>query len=222
MIDKRLFVLQMPSAVHEVPTSEFLPLLVRFQQMELPRRLVRVYTSVNQQLEGRSISAIPDLSLVLSALKGPSLRRQPFILECAFSQSAASVFNRVRELVTARPEAVMAVVILIDERTPSYESPLEGSPAWDRFERDDPLEPEDFTEEAEPQPEDSAITEAFTSRVVIAGHTWCSIERVKYYVWLKNPGDGDGAIVIDHEAIEQTEWTAHGVSPSDSTLSSSV
>ena len=195
--------------------TEFHAVVIQFQQAEYPRSLVRVHVTANTDLEGESISAIPDLTLVFSTLTNPKLRRNPFILETAFAQSSTSVFKKVKGLIAARPEVLVVVVVLIDEKSP-YHTPMEGSSAWERFKRDPQLlELEAFIDIADdPQ---QVVPEDFMSPIVVAGHTWSSIKRVSYYVWLKKPADSGASddsgirIEIDPEEVEQTEFTAHGV-----------
>jgi len=51
--------------------------------------------------------------------------------------------------------------------------------------------------------------------VVMAGHTWGWINRINYYVWLKElveEGASDAcAIMLDPEDIKQMEWSAHAI-----------
>ena len=63
------------------------------------------------------------------------------------------------------------------------------------------------------EPKVQDVVEEFMIPVTASGHTWCSINEVKYYVWLRqSTGDNPAErIKIDAQNVHQTEWSAHRV-----------
>ncbi|KAI5982867.1 hypothetical protein EDD15DRAFT_2202465 [Pisolithus albus] len=89
-----------------------------------------------------------------------------------------------------------------------------------------PLSLTDFTSLCDVDPGDVDVDEDFMVPLVIAGHTWCCISSVDYYVWLKRtPNTGDegsppvSTIRVDPDtAVEQSDWSAHGELPGNKNL----
>lgn len=221
LADQGLLIIQWPSAMHEAPIAELNGIMSQFQELNWPSELVRIYVSTNTDLESSSISAVPDLSLICTSVEGGAKKRRvPLIVECAFSQPNEKAFEKIKELIIARPEVLMAIVIIINEN--KYESPKEGSPAWERFQHDPaPLRLDEFTEIVTPIAEQKDVPEGFMNPVVAEEHTWCSIRNVEYHVWLKQEGEGEGdsddksvessIINVDPTDLKQTDWQAHAV-----------
>ena len=201
--------------VHEAPVADFVRVMTCFQQADYPHQYVRIHTATNSSLEAETISAVTDLSLVFTFVRPTKekIRKIPFILECAFTQPHNKVFDKVEELITTCPEASMVVVILI-KKAAAYTSPVEGSPAWECFKQDEVAKSlKGFMSVCNLEPEVQDVVEEFMILVAASGHMWCSINEVKYYVWLRqSTGDNPAErIKIDAQNVHQTEWSAHGV-----------
>ena len=173
--------------VHEAPVVNFFRVMTCFQQADYPHQYVHIHTATNSNLEAETISAVTDLSLVFMSVRPTKekIHKIPFILECAFTQPHSKVFDKVEELITTHPEASMVIIILIKEAA-TYTSPVEGSPAWERFKQDEVAKSlEGFMSVCDLEPEVQDVAEEFMIPVAASGHTWCSINKVKYYVWLR-------------------------------------
>ncbi|KIK11328.1 hypothetical protein PISMIDRAFT_25790 [Pisolithus microcarpus 441] len=96
------------------------------------------------------------------------------------------VFKKVAMLIAACPEVLMVVIVLINE-SPHYQSPSEKSLAWKMFaNHQDSLDLTDFMSLCDVDSGDVDVGEDFMVPIVVAGHTWCCISSVDYYVWLKH------------------------------------
>ena len=79
----------------------------------------------------------------------------------------------------------MVIIILIKEAA-TYTSPVEGFPAWECFKQDEVAKSlEGFMLVCDLESELQDVAEEFMIPVAALGHTWCSINKVKYYVWLR-------------------------------------
>ncbi|KAI6036206.1 hypothetical protein BKA83DRAFT_4120084 [Pisolithus microcarpus] len=184
-VKQNFLMIQLASAIHEAPISEFNSILSCFQQVSYPRNIVHIQVSMNSDMEEEFISAIPDLALVISSVKGNKIQHFPLIVECTFSQPHQKVFEKVAMLIAAHPEVLMVVIVLINE-SPRYQSPSEKSLAWKTFaSHQDSLGLTDFTSLCDVDSGDVDVDEDFMVPLVVAGHTWCHISSVDYYVWLK-------------------------------------
>lgn len=148
-------------------------------------------------------AATPDAVISVTSMKGPRQLRLPFILECAFSQPITDVFNKVKDEIVAHPEVVMVVIVFIKEEPP-FHSPKDRSEAWERFKlHPSPLELGEFLAACDD------VEEGEIGRpIMTAGHTWCNISNIDYYVWLKK----DGATIDIEDADKANESSVHGVS----------
>ncbi|KAI6010300.1 hypothetical protein BKA83DRAFT_4503634 [Pisolithus microcarpus] len=225
-VKQNFLMIQLASAIHEAPISEFNSVLSHFQQVSYPCNIVHIQVSMNSDMEEEFISAIPDLALVISSIKGNKIQRFPLIVECAFSQPHQKVFEKVTMLIAARPEVLMVVIVLINE-SPHYQSPFKKSLAWKTFaNHQDSLDLTDFTSLCDVDSGDVDVGKDFMVPIVIAGHTWCCISSVDYYVWLKHtPNTGDegsspvSMIRVDPDtAVEQSDWSVHGELPRNKNL----
>ncbi|KAI6028116.1 hypothetical protein EDC04DRAFT_2605851 [Pisolithus marmoratus] len=195
--------IQLVSAIHEAPISELNSILSCFQQVSYPCNIVHIQVSMNSDMEGEFISAIPDLTLTMSSMKGNKIQHFPLIVECTFSQPCQKVFEKVAMLISAHPK-----------------SPSDKSLAWKTFaNHQDSLDLTGFTSLCDVDSSDVDVDEDFMVPVVIAGHTWFCISSVDYYVWLKHtPNTGNegslpvSMIRVDPDTtVKQSEWSVHGV-----------
>ncbi|KAI6022062.1 hypothetical protein EDC04DRAFT_2937332 [Pisolithus marmoratus] len=218
--------IQLVSAIHEAPISEFNSILSHFQQVSYPHNIVHIQVSMNSDMEGEFISAIPDLALVMSLMKGNKIQCFPLIVECAFSQPRQKVFKKVAMLISARPKVLMVVIVLINE-SPHYQLPSDKSLAWKMFvNHQDSLDLTGFMSLCDVDSGNVDVDKDFMVPVVIAGHTWCCISSVDYYIWLKhtpNTGDEGSSLVsmirVDPDTtVEQSEWSVHGELPRNKNL----
>ena len=129
------------------------------------------------------------------------------------TQPHNEVFDLVKDLISTCPEASMVVVILIKEAA-TYMSPVKGSPAWKHFKQDEVVKSfEEFMLVCDLEPEVQNVAEEFIIPVMASGHTWCSINEVKYCMWLRQSTRDNPAkrIKIDVQNVHQTKWSTCGV-----------
>ncbi|KAI6017114.1 hypothetical protein EDC04DRAFT_2608075 [Pisolithus marmoratus] len=217
-VKQNSLMIQLVSAIHEAPISEFNSMLSCFQQVSYPHNIVHIQVSMNSDMEGEFISAIPDLALVISLMKGNKIQHFPLIVECALSQPCQKVFKKVAMLIAAHPKVLMVVIVLINE-SPHYQSPSDKSLAWKTFvNHQDSLDLTGFTSLCDVDSSNVDVDKDFMVPVVIAGHTWCHISSVDYYVWLKHtPNTSNEGIspvsttrVDPDTTVKQSEWSVHG------------
>ncbi|KAI6024357.1 hypothetical protein EDC04DRAFT_2606524 [Pisolithus marmoratus] len=184
--------IQLASAIHEATISEFKSVLFCFQQVSYPCNIIHIQVSMNSDMEEKLISAIPDLALVISSMKGNKTQCFPLIVECTFSQPHKKIFKKVAMLIAACPEVLVVIIILINE-SPHYWSPSKKSLAWMTFaNHHDSLDLTNFTSLCDVDSGNLNVEEDFMVPVVTAGHTWCHISSVDYDVWLKHiPNNGN-------------------------------
>jgi hypothetical protein len=200
--DERHLIIEWPSAVHEAPLEDLnIALTSTFPGLPYPRKVVRLTVALNFPIKTTKLTATPDVVIAMTSTRGPKKLRLPFIAECAFSQTHDSVFTKVKHEIAAHPEVVMVLIVVINEE-PLYGAPRDHSVAWERFKCDVlPLELDAFIATCDEISED-----VLKGPIVAAGHTWCNISNVDYYVWLREEAD---PINI---ADEDGEYSVHGVS----------
>ncbi|KAI6114158.1 hypothetical protein F5141DRAFT_1062658 [Pisolithus sp. B1] len=218
-VKHNFLMVQLASAIHKAPISEFNSVLSHFQQVSYPHNIVHIQVSMNSDMEEKLISAIPDLALVISLMKGNKIQCFPLIVECTFSQPHKKVFKKVTMLIDACPEVLMVIIVLINE-SPCYQSPSEKSLAWKTFmNHQDPLDLTGFMSLCDVNSGNVDVEEDFMVPVVTAGNTWCCISSVDYYIWLKHipntSHEGSSSVsmirVDPDTTVKQSGWSAHGV-----------
>ncbi|KAI6096410.1 hypothetical protein EDD17DRAFT_1767320 [Pisolithus thermaeus] len=225
-VKHNFLMVQLASAIHKAPISEFNSVLSHFQQVSYPHNIVHIQVSMNSDMEEKLISAIPDLSLVISLMKGDKIQCFPLIVECTFSQPHKKVFKKVTMLIDACPEVLMVIIVLINE-SPCYQSPSEKSLAWKTFmNHQDPLYLTGFMSLCDVNSGNVDVEEDFMVPVVTAGNTWCCISSVDYYIWLKHipntSHEGSSSVsmmrVDPDTTVKQSGWSAHGELPGNKNL----
>lgn len=169
--------------------------------------LVRAAVEMNTSFKSSSngFTATPDLSLVLAPMTGAAENYElPVIGECTFSQDRSNLEYKLQHEIEAHPEVVMVIMIVISETTEYRSRQSDEMKAWKVFS----AEPEcrdfkSFLSLGEPQlPDDSSVI----ASIRVAGHVWCNISSVEYYVWIKNDA-GDNIDTTNHDP----EFMAYGV-----------
>jgi hypothetical protein len=173
-VEGEMVIVQWPSRIHDVPIEE---LVVSFRQHESTSHSqhLQVSASTNYKIVTKTINAIPDLLVSVSSMKAKLLKHL-LIFECAFSQSANRLFEKVKSLTTALSDIRMVFLLLIHEQN-VFHSPVETSNAWEKFESNhsplDLLQFLELCEEEDRAPE--SLLEEFMGPVTAGGHVWCNI-----------------------------------------------
>lgn len=168
--------------------------------------LIRPSVEMNLPLKSRSgdFNAIPDIAILLARQSGLRLNSEiVFLGECAFSQNEEILLKKLQLEVDAHPEITVVVMIIITEAS-AYHSPKNNSLAYQTFRRHPECSTlQEFLGMMEATDNDSE----WLGPVTVAGHAWCRISNIDYYVWVKD--SGEEKITID---LEGNGTMAHGVS----------
>lgn len=139
-------------------------------------------------------SGVPDVMLTASLLSKARESDVYVIIECAFTQTFKNVQQKLRQELGLRPEVILAVIISIEEGS-KFESPKQGSKAWEFFSGESQSK-ENFLA-AHQAPVKTLNGESFSlGPIIIAEHAWCDIKAVEYHVWKRQ----DSRIDIDQDA----------------------
>lgn len=181
-----LLFVRLPSDLHEAPIGT-LDRMLTDQGVRLPFpsdvALARVHH--NKALRTDEDTIIPDLLLQFSAKDDSSAPIYPVICQIAFSQSFEDARNDIRSLTDAYSSICMAIIIDIEE-DPAYRSPMLGSEAWKTLSHAY-MDYVSFVNSSSYCRGSSTpgFSVSFSEPLTAGGHTWCSITKVTYHVWLK-------------------------------------
>jgi hypothetical protein len=195
----------MPSALHE----EFFDYLkdrftVSISAFPYDQDTITARVSMNTSMRLKAKSVTPDMVIKITPVRGPrKLVKTAALGECALSETKEDVFDKMEEEIETHPEADLAVIVVVKEAI-SYACPAEGSTAWKTLRNGEdnpsPLSLESFTDlQSAPRTQDHPVT--------VAGHQWCHIQSVEYFVWTK--GDDGSPIDVRNES---PGYMAYGVS----------
>jgi hypothetical protein len=200
-----LLTIDMPSTLHEEPfdyLKECLTLAIASLPYDRDLICPRIHMNYQLQLEDKSVT--PDMTITLTAVDGPT---EDVLIaglgECALSEDRDHVYDKMELEIRAHPEALFAVIVLIREAL-NYKSPAKDSTAFTALRNGDDEEPV-------PMSLKSFIKQRSTPRsfdhpVTVAGHPWCQVGSVDYFMWVKN-----GVAPIDIRNVAPGIM-AHGVS----------
>jgi len=98
----------------------------------------------------------------------------------------------------------MVVVMVIIDEVCDYQLPLKDSNTWEFFQNINKVLSLDKFLALHPNAGEPL---SLSAPIRIKGHTWCHINSVDYYVWVRQPGEGP----IDLDSTDAAHMT-HGVS----------
>jgi hypothetical protein len=194
----------MPSPLHE-ESFDYLKDCFTLAIGGLPYdpELLTPRASMNSNLKLKKKTVTPDMLIQVTPVDGPrKMRVISGVGECALSETKEDVFNKVEEEIEAHPEIDFATIVLVTEAK-TYASPSEGSIAWNALcnvEEDDSLPLDSFIEQR-------STPRSLDHPLKVAGHDWCHLKSVEYYVWVK----GDDGLPIDVRN-DDPGYMAYGVS----------
>ncbi|KAG2109691.1 uncharacterized protein F5147DRAFT_652282 [Suillus discolor] len=156
------------------------------------RRIIRPQVHMNYKLRLKSKSVTPDMVISLTATQGPTQKLLiPYVGETALTEQWDHVFKKMESMIVAHPEIILASIVLVREAK-HYTSPQQDSIATDMLhnhcngeEKPDPLSLKEFITQR-------STLRNFEEPIQVSDHTWCHVESVEYFVWIK--GDKDRAI----------------------------
>ncbi|KAG1893758.1 uncharacterized protein F5891DRAFT_1258309 [Suillus fuscotomentosus] len=203
--NEQLLTINMPTVLHEAFHDDLKDLFTSaIKDLPYNRRIIRPQVHMNNKLRLKSKSVTPDMVISLTAMQGPTQKLLiPYVGETALTEQWDHVFKKMESMIVARPEIVLASIVLVREAK-CYTSPHQDSIAMqtlhnrcDSEEKPDPISLEDFINQCS-TPQD------FKEPLQVADHTWCHIESVEYFVWIK--GDKDKVIDMHNSKPEDRAY----------------
>ncbi|KAG2743505.1 hypothetical protein P692DRAFT_20878360 [Suillus brevipes Sb2] len=185
--NEHLLVIDMPTVLHEAFYDDLKKLFtLAMDRIPYHRRTINPQVHMNYPLQIIDKSVTPDMAISLTTTEEPTeVLLIPFIGETAVTEEWAHVFRKVESMIEEYPEAIYASIVLIREAK-HYVYPARKSTAQRRcIIRSTPR--------------------TFEHPVRVANHTWCHIQSVKYFLWIK--GDNNQPIDMHNR---KAEHRAHG------------
>lgn len=178
----------MPTPLHEAPFAGLGKVFSRFFD-KIPYDSATINIEILNTVEV-STGIAPDQRI--SFHRVGNRRTSTFIStmlgETALSQDAADLFVKLREAVDANPYLLLIIAVLIKEARPYH------SPAWRTVASQTLLrQPLHQDSNAFLVQSDEDSVSALHVPVVVCEHEWCSIESVRFKVWVR----GNDPIDID-------------------------
>ncbi|KAG1726779.1 hypothetical protein EDD22DRAFT_961359 [Suillus occidentalis] len=189
----RILTINMPSVLHEATFDDMKQFVSQtISTLPFDRTVIDPLIRMTWPLEVKDGIVTPDIIITVNAMEGPTeVLLIPFYGECVLSETDEHVFEKMAKVIRAHPDIICVVVVLVHEAT-DYTSPKILSDVSNILHGD--------TNDGYPQPHTlrSFIRKRSTSRTVgqpimIAGHTWCHLSSVEYFVWTK---EGEAPIDI--------------------------
>lgn len=216
LVSHNTIIFEWPSAIHETPIKEF----VRATQngilpLSHHSSLISMELEQNQSVSGINTDAefMLDAFLEFSSEGHPRLNKYQAILEVAFSQPWDSVLDKVKDFITEFPDILMVTIVNITER--KYQALELDSDAWQTFSARSVLDLNVFlsldglvSQSQEVASVDTESNKLAIPPVVSGRHCWCSLERIKYHIWVKKELDGK---CINVDDINDDEHYTYGV-----------
>jgi hypothetical protein len=201
--------------LHEVGITFLVSELSLIGGVPFDKRLVTVIVDTNRRRNTPNSRSIytPDFSVSFKVMKKLDSRRQVrhvALGECALSQDEDVLHDKFEVEVASNTEVDLVVKLKVDEGD-GYESPEPTSDAYKilvapKFNQDSKtLVPS--AESHLPLDEFTFLmdTSAPSTSIVVAGHRWCSINAVRFQIWVR----GDTPIDVN---VDDGPNVAHGVS----------
>jgi hypothetical protein len=163
---------------------------------------------MNYPLQIIDKSVTPDIAISLTATQGPTeVVLVPLVGETALSEEWDHVFEKVESMIAEYPEAILASIVLVREarryvcpgKKSTASKTLHNRRAGDLNHLPQPLSLKSFINKR-------STPRTFEQPVRIANHTWCHVQSVEYFLWIK--GDDNKPIDMRNGKAENR---AHGV-----------
>ncbi|KAG1853392.1 hypothetical protein F4604DRAFT_1933286 [Suillus subluteus] len=199
--NQRKLVIEMPGDIHEtivnIIRSGIEDVATAFQRL-IPRWLILCHSHPNVNIITQNLTFIPDFVHAINSCTDPPHKTHPVFCEVGSSQSETDLLQRMRDVVSAYPDAVLIIMGLIKE-TPPYGSPAIQSQAWQTLGQESSVRSQvDFL-----SMRTGARSLDRPTKVVVGGHCWCEVSAVSFQVWIR----GNAAIDID---TQDPQLTARG------------
>ncbi|KAG1727196.1 hypothetical protein EDD22DRAFT_961291 [Suillus occidentalis] len=206
--NEQLLVIDMPTVLHEAFYDDLKKsFTLAIDKIPYHRRTISPQVHMNYPLQITDKSVTPDMVISLTATQGPTeVLLIPFVGETALSEQWDHVFEKVEDMIAEYPETILASIVLVRE-TKRYLCPAKNSTASKTLHNRTDNDPDHLPE---PLSLKSFINKRSTPRnfeqpVRIANHTWCHIQSVEYFLWIK--GDDNKPIDMRNGKAEDR---AHG------------
>lgn len=197
----------MPTVLHESFYDDLKKsLTLAIEHLPYDPMTIRPQIHMNYPLQIEDETLTPDIVISLTATQGPTKKLIiPYVGETALTEQWDHVFKKVESMIATYPEAILASIVLVREAK-RYASPEKESIAAATLHNSsgDGTKPK-------PLPLHAFIDQRSTPRdfdspFKVADHTWCHVESVEYFIWIK--GDDEKPIDMRNSKPENR---AHGV-----------
>ncbi|KAG2143673.1 hypothetical protein DEU56DRAFT_910800 [Suillus clintonianus] len=206
--NQHLLTIDMPTILHEAFFDDLKQsFTLAINNIPYNRRTIRPQIHMNYPLQVADKSMTPDMAISLTATQGPTeVVLIPFVGETALTEEWDHVFEKVESMIAEYPETILASIVLVREAK-RYVCPADSSTASKTLHN---RGGNDLRGKPAPLPLKTFINKRSTPRnfeqpVRIANHTWCHVQSVEYFMWLK----GDKKKPIDMRN-GKAEHRAHG------------
>jgi len=199
-------IIKLPTAVHEVPFDHLKKVLESaLDDTPYDEDTILAQVHMNCDVLVMSSTLVPDMLISLMAVHGSTFTASWYLLigECAFSKQKSHIVNKLKKYIQGFPNLMVVVMVIIDEVC-DYQSPLKNSDTWEFFWNIDKVPSLDEFLALCPN---AGKPLSLSAPIKIKGHTWCHINSVDYYIWVRQPVEGP----IDLDSTD-AEHMAHGVS----------
>ncbi|KAI6007021.1 hypothetical protein EDD15DRAFT_2358096 [Pisolithus albus] len=180
-------ILYSPHPCHEQPINDLVnDLVLNLSSLQYNREHANLNVDTNNILVREDLHTVPDLQvhLLLFSAGLQALTECLWIGESGFSQSRASIVQKMKKAIEKEPGILFTVIILVKERSP-YHTPKADSDTAKV------LRTHPYRNEIEFLP--SMLNLIKLAPVAVEGHIWVDIEAVEWHVWLR------GASPIDFD-----------------------
>ncbi|KAG2757005.1 hypothetical protein P692DRAFT_20638321, partial [Suillus brevipes Sb2] len=205
--NEHLLTIDMPTVLHESFYDDLKrSFTLAIESLPYHPMIIRPQIHMNYPLQIEDESVTPDILISLTATQGPTTTLLiPYAGETALTEQWDHVFKKVESMIVAYPETILASIVLVREAK-RYSSPQIESIAEETLhnsvgdgKKPKPLPLRAFIDKRS-TPRD------FNSPFIVADHTWCHVESVEYFMWIK--GDDDEPIDMRNTKPENR---AHGI-----------
>ncbi|KAG2740676.1 hypothetical protein P692DRAFT_20638690, partial [Suillus brevipes Sb2] len=206
--NEHLLVIDMPTVLHEAFYDDLKKsFTLAMNRIPYHHRTINPQVHMNYPLQITDKSVTPNMAISLTATEGPTeVLLIPFIGETAVTDEWDHVFRGVESMIEEYPEAIFASIVLVREAK-HYVCPARKSTVSKMLHN---CKPDNLPSQPEPLSLKSFITKCstpctFEHPVRVANNTWCHIQSVKYFLWIK--GDDNKPIDMHNR---KAEHRAHG------------
>ncbi|KAG1786400.1 uncharacterized protein HD556DRAFT_1313538 [Suillus plorans] len=174
----------MPTVLHETSFDDLKDLIGDvIKALPYDRDIISPKIHMGQSLDTKDRWIIPDMTISVTALEGPTeVVLIPFYGECSLTETDEHVFEKVEDVIAMHPDLICVVVVLVREAT-KYAALVAGSTASNALYNETDNEPQPLSLKSFINLR--TTPRSFGEPIMVAGHTWCHVASVEYFVWVR-------------------------------------